>query len=266
MKTLSPIMIGALAFGAVGSACADVSWMKVKTHDGHRRWQTADASSFVDATGRYGVAGDTVFLEAFTLGDTEEYSGWASESESSAGMSLAVSVRFYAISGSSGAINLDGFDLMMSLDGTISGDGTALHFGGIGWTAANDLTIGGVPLFESMSCAPGVLELSVSPSLFEATPGLVLDAAFVDLEGLPQPQLHIAKELGGGSVQGYPDLGMYWTVYPENGDINGDGATNGADLTIVLGAWGTSDPVVDLNHDGIVDGADLAYVLGYWTG
>ena len=49
------------------------------------------------------------------------------------------------------------------------------------------------------------------------------------------------------------------------GDFNGDGLVNGADLGIMLGAWGTDDPEVDLNGDGIVDGADLGIELGLWT-
>jgi len=49
-------------------------------------------------------------------------------------------------------------------------------------------------------------------------------------------------------------------------DLNGDGVVNGADLAMLLGAWGTSSgPCVDLNGDGIVDGADLAFLLGSWS-
>jgi hypothetical protein len=48
------------------------------------------------------------------------------------------------------------------------------------------------------------------------------------------------------------------------GDLNGDGIVDGADLTILLGAWGTDDPVADLNDDGLVDGADLTLMLGAW--
>jgi len=50
------------------------------------------------------------------------------------------------------------------------------------------------------------------------------------------------------------------------GDINGDGAVSGADLAVLLGAWGTADPLADLNDDGTVDAADLALLLGAWTG
>jgi hypothetical protein len=48
------------------------------------------------------------------------------------------------------------------------------------------------------------------------------------------------------------------------GDLNGDGLVDGADLTILLSAWGTDSAVADLNHDGIVDGADLTLLLSNW--
>lgn len=48
------------------------------------------------------------------------------------------------------------------------------------------------------------------------------------------------------------------------GDLDGDGMVAGADLSIVLGAWGTDDPVADLDGDGLVSGTDLAMVLGAW--
>lgn len=47
-------------------------------------------------------------------------------------------------------------------------------------------------------------------------------------------------------------------------DINGDGVVDGADLTELLGRWGTSDDAADLNSDGLVDGADLARLLSDW--
>lgn len=46
-------------------------------------------------------------------------------------------------------------------------------------------------------------------------------------------------------------------------DLNCDGVVDGADLGILLGAWGTSGPG-DLNDDGLVDGADLGILLGAW--
>jgi hypothetical protein len=50
-------------------------------------------------------------------------------------------------------------------------------------------------------------------------------------------------------------------------DLNGDGVVDGADLGIMLGAWGPcagSPCAADQNSDGTVDGADLGILLGAW--
>jgi hypothetical protein len=63
------------------------------------------------------------------------------------------------------------------------------------------------------------------------------------------------------------NVGLAWILPPEPalpGDLNGDGIVDGADLGILLGAWGTSGPG-DLNGDGVVDGADLGILLGAWS-
>jgi hypothetical protein len=50
------------------------------------------------------------------------------------------------------------------------------------------------------------------------------------------------------------------------GNLNGDQAVDGADLGILLNAWGTcaAPCAADLNRDGFVDGADLGALLGNW--
>lgn len=52
-------------------------------------------------------------------------------------------------------------------------------------------------------------------------------------------------------------------------DLNFDGAVDGSDLGLLLGAWGdcTSDEscLADFNGDGTVDGADLGELLGAWS-
>lgn len=45
-------------------------------------------------------------------------------------------------------------------------------------------------------------------------------------------------------------------------DLNGDGVTGPADLTILLNGWGGSSP--DLNGDGVVGPADLTIILNGW--
>ena len=47
------------------------------------------------------------------------------------------------------------------------------------------------------------------------------------------------------------------------GDLDGNGSVNGADLTILLGCWGTA--CGDVNGDGSTDGSDLSVLLGNWS-
>ena len=50
-------------------------------------------------------------------------------------------------------------------------------------------------------------------------------------------------------------------------DLNLDGSVDGADLTLLLAAWGpcgSSECAPDVNRDGAVDGADLTIVLSSW--
>ena len=48
------------------------------------------------------------------------------------------------------------------------------------------------------------------------------------------------------------------------GDLTGDCEVGGADLSILLAAWGTNDPEADLNGDNLVNGADLTLLLSGW--
>ncbi len=52
------------------------------------------------------------------------------------------------------------------------------------------------------------------------------------------------------------------------GDLNGDGLVNGADLGLMLVAWGPCgrDCIADLDGNGVVNGADLGLLLVDWTG
>ena len=58
------------------------------------------------------------------------------------------------------------------------------------------------------------------------------------------------------------DLGVERPACPL--DLNGDGVIDAADLSLVLGAWGTDDEIADANGDGVVDAIDLSSILGAW--
>lgn len=52
-------------------------------------------------------------------------------------------------------------------------------------------------------------------------------------------------------------------------DLNGDGLVDGADLGLLLAAWGAvggGGRSADLDASGVVDGADLGLLLAAWTG
>jgi hypothetical protein len=83
---------------------------------------------------------------------------------------------------------------------------------------------------------------------------------------------HDAGVMTGGD---YVLAGGFWaggTVSepecPIPADLNCDGVVDGADLLILLSAWGQcadpSDCPADLNNDGDVDGADLLILLSSW--
>jgi hypothetical protein len=80
---------------------------------------------------------------------------------------------------------------------------------------------------------------------------------------------------GAGVIARYSGMGAAKQVIPASlwstggtivgPDLDGNGSVDAADLAILLGAWGSSDPTRDLNADGTVDAADLALLLGSWS-
>jgi hypothetical protein len=65
-----------------------------------------------------------------------------------------------------------------------------------------------------------------------------------------------------GDAQILIDCDPFETPCPE--DVDGNGTIDGADLGLLLGAWGTPDSDADINGDGTVNGADLGLLLGAW--
>ena len=48
------------------------------------------------------------------------------------------------------------------------------------------------------------------------------------------------------------------------GDLNGNGSVDAADLSALLGAWGSTNPTFDLDDNGSVGASDLALLLSRW--
>jgi len=76
-----------------------------------------------------------------------------------------------------------------------------------------------------------------------------------------------AQDLAAGSIieAGVDDVRVYGaTCAPALvGDLDDNGVVNGADLGILLGAWGTN--TYDLDGDGTITGADLGILLSNWS-
>jgi hypothetical protein len=144
----------------------------------------------------------------------------------------------------------------------------------------NGVPIGGAPIPAILPLAGTidfggenvVLSLSVDQKLAFEQP-LDPPAEFTDLPlALPTvlPPGGTANLLFSGAISSF---GFDWNLALDlvadaaailaQGDLNGDGAVDAADLAILLGAWGTSGPG-DLDGDGVVDAADLAILLGAW--
>jgi hypothetical protein len=111
--------------------------------------------------------------------------------------------------------------------------------------------------------------------------------------GLPRPLHEIIDPIDVGFLESYPgeasiagalriaatardtwnwpfqSRAVRLTPRPPVLDLDCDGVIGGADLGLVLGAWGPcpmNDPcIADVDVNGIVDAADLALILGGWT-
>lgn len=101
--------------------------------------------------------------------------------------------------------------------------------------------------------------------------GNVVSASAVDnvehlyVRGL-QPGTYVLSVTREDSLVTTAGATVSWLVDapPRSGDLDGNGTVDGADLGLLLGAWGTTGPG-DLDGNGIVNGADLGALLGNWT-
>ena len=107
----------------------------------------------------------------------------------------------------------------------------------------------------------------------ESTGSWVLAEFQLDSVAVPTSQMQLRFVVGDyndGSVveAGVDNLRIFGLECDDSlpGDLNGDGAVNGADVGIFLALWGTSDADADLNGDGTVNGADLGLLSANWTG
>ncbi len=116
---------------------------------------------------------------------------------------------------------------------------------------------------------PGTITLTQVNAIDAPTSVRRLVSADLNADGLDD--LVLLGEAGGSpsdSAGGLPSEATALLAASGNaipGDLNGDGLVDGADLSILLGAWGTTLPEADLDGSGSVDAGDLAVLLGSWT-
>lgn len=86
--------------------------------------------------------------------------------------------------------------------------------------------------------------------------------------GGPTPGLTVGGSFTAAGSQPVNHLATWTCRSDRDGDLDGSGIVDGADLAMLLAAWGScpeSNPCQgDLDSDGIVNGLDLALLLGQW--
>jgi hypothetical protein len=138
----------------------------------------------------------------------------------------------------------------------------------------------------SAGCTSGVVPTGVSAAEFKLTrTGSTMTMSFNAGSGNVLVHSTTAPELAGpmtltlfqideassGAAYNvtFDDLVIEGTLVSISADLNGDALVDGADLGLMLGAWGECPKGccdADLNGDGEIDGADLGLLLGEWTG
>jgi hypothetical protein len=149
-----------------------------------------------------------------------------------------------------------------------------------------DVTVAGAAIGQPFaSTSPGVLAFAGTIVLEGANVRVTSQATATDSAVVPAPppisnvafplptilppgstaNLLMSGTFSEGTVANSSNASIVATGVPalRPGDLNADGAVNGADLGILLAAWGGRGPA-DLNGDGVVNGADLGIQLANW--
>jgi len=141
-----------------------------------------------------------------------------------------------------------------------SGSGPALFAGG-GFSSAGGAPAQRVAKWDGSTWSPLGIGLTVGSSPYVHALAVFDDGSDIG------PALIV-----GGSFLSSPALDSNlarWGGCPGQrqvfGDLSGDGSVDGADLGLMLGAWGACQGCpADLDGSGVVDGGDLGLLLGAW--
>ncbi len=118
-----------------------------------------------------------------------------------------------------------------------------------GWYVFGDYCSGEIQMIDPS-------DLSMTKAL---DPGSNLKSFGVDATG----EIYVCHD--GGVSRLVRTDGKAGRCGPSTGDMNNDGLVDGADLGLLLSAWGSDSGAADLDGDGIVNGADLGLLLSSWT-
>ena len=183
-------------------------------------------------------------------------------------------------------VNGDGLtDLAAAVNGDAA-EGAMVWTAGKGGLGAGIMTASGVVNSSAIAAGDmdcdGDIDLAVVGTDSNAVGILAGDGAGGFAPGLAVTTGVAPKQIAIGDVDGDGDLDVATANRDSNnatialndscpdqgiaGDLNGDGAVNGADAGLLLVAWGTSDPNADIDGSGLVDGADIGIMMANWTG
>jgi hypothetical protein len=121
--------------------------------------------------------------------------------------------------------------------------------------------------FNGLNGLSGHREINLHIPLFDGVDHLFENngSTITDLNPLDDAHILVTHSDGAGLYAIY-DPATCPTAFT---DIDEDGDTDGADLGLLLAAWGdcqSSCCPADINEDDAVDGADLGLLLAEWTG
>jgi hypothetical protein len=175
--------------------------------------------------------------------------------------------------------------------GTFSEGGTIeLSSDGVTWIAVPEAEAdGGLPTLgysdvDPYATEPGLVptdparpvDPAMTPASMEGIAWAALVAAYdgaaggtgIDLGPLGLASARFVRITVAADAAFVPEVDAIVAVRPAAAaaDLDGDGAVNGLDLGILLGAWGAcASCAADMNGDGMVDGLDLGAMLGAWS-
>jgi hypothetical protein len=175
--------------------------------------------------------------------------------------------------------------------GPIFGEGGVIELSidGVDWRAVPEAEAdGGLPTLAYVDTGPYSTAAGAMPTSWDRPVPPAITAA--SMEGVSYEELVTMYDGGGGGTRidlaavglascrfvrirvpadatAVPEVDAVVAVRPTlRGDLDGNGQVDGADLGLMLGAWGTCpDCAADLDADGQVDGTDLGILLGSWS-